>query len=123
MREAHLRSSAWPRLNLDPDLPVVFGDEYQLQQVFLNIIINAEHALRQRGTTLRVAAEKATRRMGLPFNQVAIRISNDGPPIPDDVVPRIFDPFSPPRGRMMERGWAWRSARGSSRITGGRSPW
>ena len=38
------------QLELAPDLPAILGGEHQLQQVFLNILINAEHALRLGGT-------------------------------------------------------------------------
>ena len=73
-----------------PDtLPRVIADRHQLQQVFLNIVVNAEHALRDgRGSHLGVAVE-----VDDPREAVTVRFTNDGPPIPADALPHIFDPF------------------------------
>jgi signal transduction histidine kinase len=67
-------------------LPPVCVDANQLQQVFLNILLNAEQALRHGGSTLRAAARAEAGEVWLEFY-------NDAPPIPPEVLPRIFDPF------------------------------
>jgi signal transduction histidine kinase len=67
-------------------LPAITADAHQLQQVFLNIIVNAEQALREGGTTLRVTVESGG-------GALQVRFFNDGPPIPDDALPHLFDPF------------------------------
>jgi signal transduction histidine kinase/CheY-like chemotaxis protein len=71
-------------------LPKVFADGHQLQQVLLNLIINAEQAmLSARGCGVLVvrtwhdAADES----------VVLEINDDGPGIPDEVQPKIFDPF------------------------------
>lgn len=72
----------------EPGLPGVVLDPNQLMQVFLNLIINAEQAIRevrQRGT-LRV-------RLGRAGDKVWASFQDDGPGIPPDVLPKIFDPF------------------------------
>jgi len=72
----------------DLSIPSVVGDPHQLMQVFLNLIINAEQAIREirpRGT-LRV-------RMGRKNQRVWISFQDDGPGIPADQLDRIFDPF------------------------------
>lgn len=72
----------------DLSLPSVVGDPHQLMQVFLNLIINAEQAIREvrpRGT-LRV-------RMGRKSNRVWISFQDDGPGIPAGQMDKIFDPF------------------------------
>lgn len=72
----------------DLSIPSVVGDPHQLMQVFLNLIINAEQAIRevkQRGT-LRV-------RMGRKSQRVWISFQDDGPGIPTDQMDKIFDPF------------------------------
>lgn len=90
MREKKLRTSG---IELDvqvPDaLPMVSGDRHQLQQVFLNVVVNAEQALAEQGRTLRVVA----RAEDGPEPSVVLDFWNDGPPIPADQLPRIFDPL------------------------------
>ncbi len=97
MRERHLLlTGVTPLISIEPGLPRVVGDEHQLQQVFVNIVMNAEHALRERGTTLSVSARRLP---GAQAGQlVAIDFFNDGPPIPDDVRDRIFEPFFTTKG-------------------------
>lgn len=72
----------------DMSVPAVVGDPHQLMQVFLNLIINAEQAIRdarQKGT-LRV-------RLGRRDQRVWISFQDDGPGIPRDDLKKIFDPF------------------------------
>jgi len=70
---------------LDPDLPPVVVNEGQLRQVFLGLAANALEAMGEAGTlTIR-----SRRRRG----EVEVEFEDDGPGIPDDVLPRIFDPF------------------------------
>ncbi len=72
----------------EPRLPFVVGDANQLMQVFLNLIINAEQAIREvrNHGTLRV-------QLGRSGGSVKITFQDDGPGIRPDVLPRIFDPF------------------------------
>jgi PAS domain S-box-containing protein len=72
----------------DPGLPEVVGDPHQIMQVFLNLIINAEQAIREirpRGT-LRV-------RLGKGQDSVWVSFQDDGPGISAEALPKIFDPF------------------------------
>ena len=69
-------------------LPWVNGDPHQLMQVFLNLILNAEQAIREvrdRGT-LRV-------RLGSDGTSVTASLLDDGPGIAPEILPNIFDPF------------------------------
>lgn len=95
MRERHLRGMGVDlRLDLDPALPRVRGVAHQLQQVILNILINAEQALRPSGGRLEIHARADGRDSGeAEGSEVEIAVANDGPPIPPEVLPRIFDPF------------------------------
>ena len=75
-------------MDLAPSTQVILGDQQQLEQVFLNLINNAQRAMttaHQRGKL-----EIKTRRVK---NSVRITFADDGPGIPAEVVPRIFDPF------------------------------
>ena len=68
----------------------VNGDPLLLQQAFLNVLINAEHAITDTGGpgTIEVTTEKSA-----DGAAVVTRIRDTGPGIPSDVLPRIFDPF------------------------------
>jgi signal transduction histidine kinase len=75
-------------------LPRIIGDRHQLQQVFLNIVVNAEQALGERGGALDVEVQTDAAR-----EAVTVRFANDGPPIPADELPHIFDPFFTTKGQ------------------------
>jgi signal transduction histidine kinase/CheY-like chemotaxis protein len=71
-------------------LPNVFADPHQLQQVILNLAINAEQAMvssHGRGTLVVRSWHDAER------DVVLLEIADDGPGVPEDVLPKIFDPF------------------------------
>jgi signal transduction histidine kinase len=72
---------------IDPDLRIN-GFPGQIDQVFMNLITNAAQAVggREGGGTVRIAAVARDA-------DVEITVSDDGPGIPTDVIPRIFDPF------------------------------
>ncbi len=78
-----------------PDLPPVYGDSHQLQQVFINLLLNAEQAIRNvrdRGTiTLRTHSLTAPPR-------VRVEISDDGSGIPAEELVHIFEPFFTTKG-------------------------
>jgi len=72
------------------DLPTIIGNFVRLQQVFLNIIINAEHAITETGNSglikiLCVYDEEQ--------KKLIIEIANNGPEIPPENIGNIFDPF------------------------------
>lgn len=64
----------------------IYGNETQLSQLFLNLIINAFHSMSEKGGTLTIslAAEK---------DQILIRLQDSGCGIPEAVLPHIFEPF------------------------------
>src|SRR2546425_4220176 len=70
------------------DLPDVIGDANQLIQVFLNLVTNAEQAIREVRDTGRIQIRAD--RMG---NQLTITVQDDGVGIRPEALPRIFDPF------------------------------
>ena len=77
-------------VDIADDLPTVKGNFSQLQQVLLNILINAEQAIKEgkRRGIIRVRAWNNPER-----SVVTIEISNNGPKIPENIIDKIFDPF------------------------------
>jgi signal transduction histidine kinase len=72
--------------DLAGDLPRLYMDADKMKQVFINIIQNALESIAEGGRI-----EVATRRQGWT---VEIRLSNDGPPIPREMLDRLFVPFA-----------------------------
>ena len=77
------------RVEIAEGLPPVMADAHQLQQVFLNILVNAEHALAESGHVLSIRAFARPE----PANEVLVEFYNDGPTIPPEQMPHIFDPL------------------------------
>ena len=80
------------RMDLTPALPRTMADPHQLQQVVLNLLVNAEQAVfESRGqglVNIRTWCEK--RQNG---TRIFLEVADDGPGIPSEIAPRIFDPF------------------------------
>src|SRR5437868_77352 len=93
-RTLHLHAYSLRKNNItvdflpEPALPSLNGDPHQLMQVFLNLILNAEQAIREarERSTLRI-------RMGKNDKAVFVTMQDDGPGIPAEILPNIFDPF------------------------------
>ena len=83
---------------IDPDLPPVIGDQNELHQVIMNLIINSRDAVMERAVTagpdfqptitLRV---QGVTRLGLPA--VEVEVGDNGGGMPPAVIERVFDPF------------------------------
>jgi two-component system NtrC family sensor kinase len=75
--------------DFEPGLPPVLGDGGQLQQALLNLLLNAEQAMRTRPVRrIRVGA-----RYVAESGAVEVSIADSGHGIPDENLRRIFDPF------------------------------
>jgi two-component system NtrC family sensor kinase len=93
-RTLHLQAYSLRKNNItvdflkEPGLPMLLGDPHQLMQVFLNLILNAEQAIRENREkgTLRI-------RLGKTGNAVWASFQDDGPGIAPEILPNIFDPF------------------------------
>lgn len=71
-----------------PNIPGVIGDANQLIQVFLNLVSNAEHAIREIRESGRIQI-----RIGRLGAHLSVTIQDDGVGISPESVPRLFDPF------------------------------
>jgi len=82
---------------LDPALPSVLGDAHQLQQVLVNLLTNATHAIQDSGvgSLVRVRTEPTG------AGGVRLLVQDDGPGVPEGIRSKIFDPFftTKPAGR------------------------
>lgn len=78
------------QLHLDPTLPAVYGDRAQLEQVIINLINNAEHALTSEHAPRRGEIRIRTRH---DAHDVIIEVEDDGPGIPQEQHEQIWDPF------------------------------
>jgi signal transduction histidine kinase len=79
------------------DIPDIPGDPDQIQQVCLNLLMNAIHAM-PTGGTLRIATTRVVRRKGgldlaAPGEYVVLEISDSGSGIPEAHRDKIFEPF------------------------------
>jgi two-component system nitrogen regulation sensor histidine kinase GlnL len=84
----------------DPSLPLVHGNHDLLVQVFLNLIKNAAEASPATGGEIVVTtAYRHGRRLATPGARrpqlvpLMVSIADNGPGIPDDIKPHLFDPF------------------------------
>ena len=73
------------------EVPALFMDAQQMQQVLLNILINAEQAISDAGLEngrieFKTSFDPGSRKM-------TIRVTDNGPGIPEQIIDKIFDPF------------------------------
>lgn len=73
--------------NFAPSLPMISGNANQIQQVLLNLMINAQQAM---GGS---PGEVTVTTLSLDSSHVQVQISDNGPGIPEDIQAKIFEPF------------------------------
>jgi signal transduction histidine kinase len=95
------------------DLLPVHGDRQLLSEVFMNLIINAIDVLPEQGN-LRVSVDDE-----LEEGFVAVKVVDDGPGIPEHILPRIFDPFFTTKPKGKGTGLGLSVAQGVIRKFGG----
>jgi signal transduction histidine kinase len=79
------------RVQVQPDL-LVHGDPVQLEQVLLNLLINARQAMLGKGGSITVKAQHTDE------GEVRIQVIDTGPGIPEKLLPKIFEPFFTTKG-------------------------
>jgi PAS domain S-box-containing protein len=87
-------------LDVADDVPPVLADPAEIEQVLLNLVVNARDAIVDGGTvTIRVREEELLapdERISPPVSRgryAALTVEDTGTGIPDEVLPHVFDPF------------------------------
>ncbi|MCC6821305.1 MAG: response regulator, partial [Verrucomicrobia subdivision 3 bacterium] len=102
--KASISRKASVKLNLTPDLPLIEGDEPQLQQVLMNLVTNASEALgekpglitittRDRYCEVDYLAQSLITDPPAPGRYVELEVSDSGCGMDELVLKRLFDPF------------------------------
>ena len=80
-------------VELAPDLPRTMANFQQIEEVFLNLILNVEQAMTEanRGGKLSIKTQQVDDRIRISF-------ADDGPGIPAEALNKVFDPFFTTRG-------------------------
>jgi len=86
----------------DPSLPPVLANRDQLVQVFLNLVKNATEAIGEEATDGEIQLSTAFRpgvRLAVPGGKTRVSlplefcVKDNGPGVPEDLMPHLFDPF------------------------------
>ena len=99
------------------ELPAILCLPGHINQVFLNVLTNARQAVGEHGT---IRIESRLGQDGAGTQQVVVCIRDDGPGIPPDVLPRVFDPFFTTRDVGQGTGLGLTVARDIVQVHGGR---
>jgi PAS domain S-box-containing protein len=86
LADNQIRRTADVKVDLDAGLPSIVGNSQKLQQVIVNILINASQAINKQRGTIHVISQ---------FNEkeVVLRVRDDGKGMEERTVKQIFDPF------------------------------
>jgi C4-dicarboxylate-specific signal transduction histidine kinase len=103
LRHELQRNRVETSLQLGLDLPPVLGDRVQLQQVIINLTINAVHAMAAVETTVRELAISTSARNE---RDVLIEVEDTGPGIEQAVIGRLFESFFTTKATGMGMGLA-----------------
>ena len=103
------------RLNLDEKLPRIKGNPGKLQQVFLNLFLNARDAMESGGLLAVSTASPEEKHASL----VRVTVADSGAGISPENLPRIFDPFFTTKGARKGTGLGLSVSYGIVREHGG----
>jgi signal transduction histidine kinase len=99
--------------NFSKNLPPIHGDAQMLQQVFINLILNAADALAKKGTIIISTFRNDEE------DYVIVEIKDNGPGIPEHILSRIFEPFFTTKAREKGTGLGLSVSKGIVRKLGG----
>jgi signal transduction histidine kinase len=95
------RHGASVTATLDPSIPQIKGDFVQVQQILLNLIVNAVEAVSEAPPERRRVIVNSLKQ---PSGTVEVVVRDNGPGIPPDKLPRIFEPFFTTKSKGMGLG-------------------
>ncbi|HXT41696.1 MAG TPA: ATP-binding protein [Candidatus Angelobacter sp.] len=111
-------------LHLNPTPLMARADIGMLDQVLMNLAVNARDAMPKGGqlliaTTEKIVDENAARLNpdAAPGRYVCLSVSDTGSGIAPEALPRIFEPFSRPKARARARAWDWQRSSALSNNT------
>jgi histidine kinase len=81
--------------NVDPELPTVVGDPGRLEQVFINLLLNARDAIEAKtaGNETGANGKRISISVKRQGEQVVVEITDTGIGIPREIQEKIFEPF------------------------------
>ena len=106
-------SGAKIETEIQPHLPRIRGDNQQLKQVFLNLILNALDAV-EKGGNIKISLKQAD-----TPGFLAVQVKDNGCGIPPHILPNIFDPFFTTKGPGKGTGLGLSVSHGIVTIHGG----
>ena len=77
------------QLDLDDNIPFIMADNNKLEQVFINLVVNARDAIEEKGKQ----GGKVIVRSFIDGEKVTVIVSDTGKGIPEDIIDKIFEPF------------------------------
>lgn len=86
------------QLDLAPNIPQFPGMPQELGQVFINLIINAKDAVKEKGLSKKDGLLKISTRYNAKTDQLEARFEDNGIGIKEDIISKIFDPFFTTKG-------------------------
>lgn len=86
LADNQVRRTADVKVNLAPELPTIVGNSQKLQQVIVNILINASQAIEKSRGTIYVTSS-------FDDKEVVLQIKDDGKGMDEKTIGQIFDPF------------------------------
>jgi histidine kinase len=83
---------AW---DIEQDLPTIMADSSRLEQVFINLLLNAKDAIEEkwRSPDRVMGTKKITLKTALEGNMVVVEVKDTGIGISEDIADKIFEPF------------------------------
>ncbi len=95
-RQLTARNIQWD-LDFPEKVPTIMGDLNRLEQVFINLVLNARDAMTSAGDQVSEAGDPRPKRITIKLfaeaDRLVVIVSDTGPGIPENLLEKVFDPF------------------------------